>query len=97
MLIGLLVLSVFWELTSPDLQPVVSNQRRFSASVLAGYILVMAFIFVGSMWFREVLRYHQAMDKDIEYYRANVREEIFPRFWFHGNFPRHPSQMSPEK
>ena len=97
MLIGLVVLTVFWALISPNLKQVVPNQKRYSASDLAGYILVIAFLLVGSIWFREVLHYRQAMDKDIEYYRTNVREEILPRFWFHGNFPRNPSQMPQEK
>jgi hypothetical protein len=69
MLFGLLVLSVFWVPISPDLQPVVSNQKRFSASVLVGYMLVIAFTFAGSLWFREVLRYHQAMTEDVVYYQ----------------------------
>ena len=97
MLIGLLVLSVFWALISPDLQPVGSNQSRFSASALAGYMLVIAFTLAGSLWFREVLRYHQAMTEDLVYYQENVPQGMLPRFWFHGNFPRHPSQMPPEK
>ena len=97
MLIGLLVLSVFWALISPDLRPMVSNQRRFSAPVLAGYMLVIAFTLAGSLWFREVLRYHQAMTEDLVYYQENVSQGMLPRFWFHGNFPRHPSQMPPAK
>jgi O-antigen ligase len=93
MLIGLVVLSVFWALISPDLKPVVSNQKRFSFPAIAGFLVVIAFTLAGSLWFREVLRYNQAMVEDFVYYQENVPQGMLPRFWLHGNFPRHPSQM----
>jgi hypothetical protein len=97
MLIGLVVLSVFWALIGPDFKLLVPNPKRFSAAALAGYMLVIAFTLAGSLWFREVLRYHQAMTEDLVYYQENVSQGMLPRFWFHGNFPRHPSQMPPAK
>lgn len=97
MLIGLLVLSVFWALIHP---PVSAGQishvvQPGSVRRLAGY-LFMAVVVIGSgLWFRDVLRYHQAMVDDLPWYDANVHEGALPRFWFHGFFPRPASQMPP--
>lgn len=98
MLIGLCVLSVFWALIKPE---VVSNETgarvgNSPRSRYAGYALVLVFLVAGAFWFLEVLRYREAMADDLEYYQNELSLSYLPRFWFHGNFPRHPSQM-PDK
>lgn len=92
MLIGFLVLSVFWALIAPDLLPVTQKKRlggRFLAAAMVAVVMgVLCFY-----WLSEVLAYHAAMEGDLEFYNDGVRAGTLPRFWFHGNFPRHPSQM----
>ncbi|MAI33176.1 MAG: hypothetical protein CMM07_16080 [Rhodopirellula sp.] len=97
MLVGLLVLTVFWAFIKPEpagpTMTVSASQSRRSR--LAGYGLAIAFL-VGSMvWFYEVLRYQQAMTDDLDFYQSELSLGNTPRFWLHGNFPRHPSQMPP--
>ena len=98
MLVGLPILAVFWALMKPE-----PAQRTMTASVsqsrlprMAGYALIMVFLVASTVWFREVLRYQQAMADDLDYYQNEVSLGHLPRFWFHGYFPRHPSQMPPQ-
>lgn len=95
MLVGLLVLSVFWALIMPDsvLSARVASSQKPRRLAFAGYLSVIAFVLASSSWFREVLRYQQAMTDDIVYYEREVSQGVLPRFWLHGNFPRHPLEM----
>jgi O-antigen ligase len=99
MLIGLLILSVFWALIKPESSSpdAPSTGRQSKVLMLAGYAVAAVFVVASSFWFREVLRYQQAMVDDFSYYQEEVLPGMLPRFWFHGNFPRHPSQMPPKK
>ncbi|KPP99744.1 MAG: type 4 pilus glycosylase [Marinobacter sp. HL-58] len=98
MLVGLPVLCVFWALISPyqSTVPVSSARQKFVTSTFAGYAIVIVFAAACMLWFQDVLDYRQAMADDIPYYQEEVRQGKLPRFWLHGNFPRHQSQMSPE-
>lgn len=91
MLIGFLVLCVFWALITPESRPVPPRRpkARAFAAVFVG-LLVSAPCFY---WLNEVAEYHEAMESDLEFYYENVPAGTLPRFWFHGNFPRHPSKM----
>ncbi|OEY65173.1 O-antigen ligase family protein [Marinobacter sp. X15-166B] len=91
MLIGFLVLSVFWVLITPEHDPATPkrSRRRFVAAGLVA-------MFLGGLslyWFSEVKAYYSAMENDLQYYQKHVPAGTLPRFWFHGNFPRHPDQM----
>ena len=93
MLVGVLVLTVFWALILPERTKLglVGSSRRYSRAT--GCVLVLLFLIAGGLWFRDVLRYQQAMEDDLEYYQNELSMGHLPRFWFHGNFPRHPTQM----
>jgi len=91
MLIGFLVLCVFWALITPESRPVTPKRpkARVLAAVFVGLLISAPCIY----WLNEVAAYHKAMESDLEFYYENVPAGTLPRFWFHGNFPRHPSQM----
>ncbi len=91
MLIGFLVLCVFWLLISPESGPVTPGRPKARALV-AGFVglLISA---PCLYWVGEVAEYHGAMERDLEFYYENASSGTQPRFWVHGNFPRHPSQM----
>ena len=93
MLVGLVVLAVFWALISPERDRSVALGARQGHSRVAGFLFVLVFSAAGGLWFWDVLRYQQAMVDDLEYYQKELSLGHLPRFWFHGNFPRHPSQM----
>ena len=99
MLIGLLVLSVFWALISPASLPlaVPSKGAQSPTSIYVGCFIVIVFVGVSSLWFREMMRYQKAMTADIPHYSEEVSQGMLPRFWFHGNFPRPLSQMPHKK
>jgi O-antigen ligase len=91
MLIGFLVLSVFWSLISessvtPRNKPTAKRALVALVVILAGGVLCVA-------WLKEVRAYHSAMIIDEAFYYENVPMGTLPRFWFHGNFPRHEAQM----
>lgn len=91
MLIGFLVLSVFWALITPEMPPVTPKHsgRRFVAAVSVALVMGGLCFY----WLAEVSAYHKAMEDDLEFYYENVPAGTLPRFWFHGNFPRHPDYM----
>lgn len=93
MMVGLVILTVFWSLITPETGIALSGEVRGSYSRVFGGVLVVVFLVVGALWLREVVRYHQAMSEDLHYYQNELKLGHLPRFWFHGNFPRHPSQM----
>jgi len=91
MLIGFLVLCVFWALIAPESRPVTPKRPkvRALAAVFVGLLISAPCLY----WVGELVEYHEAMESDLEFYYENVPAGTLPRFWFHGNFPRHPSQM----
>jgi O-antigen ligase len=96
MLVGLLVLSVFWALIQPAaFDGPLSTEKKGSTgrSRIFASALVIA-VGVGSgLWLKQVWEYHQAMVEDLPYYQRNVSLGHLPRFWFHGYFPRQPGLM----
>jgi O-antigen ligase len=92
MMTGLVILTVFWALICPQRAKAAPVDTR-KGRPRAGYLLVAVFLAAGGFWFLDVLRYQQAMADDLDYYQSELSLGALPRFWFHGNFPRHPSQM----
>ncbi|MFC6684491.1 O-antigen ligase family protein [Marinobacter koreensis] len=96
MLIGLLILSLFWAISLP-------NENRSERNGLDvrfpgyGLLLVLAFLVFSGSWFLDVLGYEKAMERDWITYQKNSSNRPLPRFWFHGNFPRHASPAFPER
>jgi len=87
MLVGLLVLAVFWALIrlEPVATGVIGRSKLYRAG---GYVFVLLFVLAGGFWFGEVLRYRQAMADDLVYYQEELSLGNLPRFWLHGNYPR---------
>lgn len=89
MLVGLFVLIIFCAiLKQPESE--AENQRfqfhphypaRFAFFVVVGLML-------SFFWFKEVIDYHQAMLEDFPVYFEQRSSAHFPRFWYHGYFPR---------
>lgn len=94
MLVGYLVLSVFWAIVSTGYEPlsVASNVSLKRAGRTIAFLLMLSVTLVGVLWLEEVFRYHRAMVADLAYYDEHVQLRKLPRFWFHGNFPA-PSTM----
>lgn len=92
MLIGFLVLSVFWALIASDLSP-VTEKKYAGKRCVAAVVVALAMGASCFYWLTEVSAYHEAMEDDLEFYYENVPAGTLPRFWFNGNFPRHSSQM----
>ncbi|WP_328186526.1 O-antigen ligase family protein [Marinobacter sp. OP 3.4] len=90
MLIGFLVLTVFWALISPNTQAAPRKSKgRALAAIVAGVTLGI----LACFWLREVTVYYHAMVEDRDHHFDSVPYGTPPRFWYYGNFPRHPSQM----
>lgn len=95
MLIGLLVLTLFWALIQPPV-PVEHHAKPYrKVGRFAVLVIFAAATVLYGFWLREAWHYYKAMEEDVEYYQENVSGGTQPRFWFHGNFPRHPDQMPP--
>ncbi|SNB54870.1 O-antigen ligase [Marinobacter sp. es.042] len=90
MLIGFLVLCVFWALISPSW--VVSSQGSGGNKALYT-VAFIAIGFVACLWLREVVIYYDAMLEDRNYRFETAPYGTPPRFWHYGMFPRPPSQM----
>jgi hypothetical protein len=87
MLVGFVVLSVFWVLISGerlDSKKKPTKRRTVAALVIAlvgsGFCLI---------WIDNVRDYHAAMTNDEQVYYDGPSVGMLPRFWFHGNFPRY--------
>lgn len=91
MLVGVLVLSIFWALS---LQKPYRSERRSKRGGRSGYPGAIQLAFAcaiavgGVVWFKQVWGYHQAMVADLQQYEEGPNGAYWPRFWFHGNFPR---------
>ncbi len=84
MLVGFLVLCVFWALISP---PRMTASRWTNARALSAVATMAILGFLAGFWLREVAVYHQAMEDDRDYHYENVPYGTPPRFWYYGNFP----------
>jgi O-antigen ligase len=91
MLIGFFVLGLFWALIAPVV--VVFKQAQPKRRLVFVGLLVVIVGTLCTYWLDDVWGYHTAMRDDLDFYQKNVPIETFPRFWSHGNFPRHPDQM----
>lgn len=91
MAVGVCVLGIFWGLSQCDFeQGNVAADRvavRLRPAILR-FVMPVAFLVVGVFWAAEVWLYFQAMENDFTDYRQGPNPVSFPRFWFHGNFPR---------
>lgn len=91
MLVGFLLLMVFWALNLPDDGSVESLSKRDAPYVYRNglsILLVIVIVAGGFIWFKQVWVYHQAMLADLSWYEESPGAAYWPRFWFHGNFPR---------
>lgn len=95
MLIGLIVLSVYWSLIKSDTKNEIgsSDLRPQKKSQKLGYGVVIIFVGVSLFWFNEVLNYRRAMSSDFGSYQQHGSFGQLPRFWLHGYFPRPPASM----
>jgi len=92
MLVGFLLLAVFWALSLPDDGSTESLSRQaapfpFRRSA-PSIFLAIAILAGGIVWLNQVWGYHQAMVADLSQYEEGPGAAHWPRFWFHGNFPR---------
>lgn len=89
MLVGVFVLSALWALlqarpkSSGRHFSEVPSPRKFLAT--AASLLVAC---VATAWLIGVFHYHQAMLEDKPLYLEQSPHSFFPRFWYHGYFPR---------
>ncbi|MGC8121110.1 O-antigen ligase family protein [Marinobacter sp. VGCF2001] len=95
MLVGLCVLSVFWSLIKPGFSMGWPKNTVKESKICngAGYVLIGFIAFLNLVWLFDVFKYHKAMVDDISFYQEEVSLGQLPRFWAHGYFPRHESQM----
>jgi len=97
MLVGLMVLSIYWALILPGSSESYLKRRcrsRFRSSYNSSPHLkmVIGFILVATFWFgliftKEVMSYHEAMLNDWECFPEKTKLGPIPRFWQHGYFP----------
>lgn len=87
MLIGFLVLSVFWALITPKMAPAPPKRsgRRFVAAAMVAVVMGGSCFY----WLAEVSAYHRDMESDLDARYDGVPMGGLPRFWSYGNFPRH--------
>lgn len=91
MLVGSLSLTVFWALSLPDDRPAESPSKQATPYAYRNGLstfLAIAIVAGGIVWLNQVWGYHQAMVADLSQYEESPSAAYWPRFWFHGNFPR---------
>lgn len=89
MLVGLLVLSIFWALICPDGAPLLGVSASLLKTNLGVRVIALLLVLsISVFWIHQVWSYHQAMESDLEYRRDGARNSLMPRFWLDGNFPR---------
>lgn len=91
MLVGLCILALFWALIQesepPERVPAMTGAQRSCGRLCRAVLLVTA-VAGGGFWLGQVWDYHSAMKRDLIAYEQGPNAAYFPRFWFHGNFPR---------
>lgn len=91
MLVGLCILGTFWALIvahkPTESSPSPTKIELVSSRVFSSVLLMMVLVF-GGVWAKQVWDYHDAMANDLIIYEQGSSAAYFPRFWFHGNFPR---------
>lgn len=91
MLVGSLSLMVFWALSLPGYRPAESLSKQAAPYAYRNGLstfLAIAIVAGGIVWLNQVWEYHQAMVADLSQYEESPGAAYWPRFWFHGNFPR---------
>ncbi|WP_417547080.1 O-antigen ligase family protein [Marinobacter segnicrescens] len=94
MLIGLFVLIGFWALIqpAPTLSKEVGSGKTMLTYKLVAILLATIVAAAWVAWAREVAIYYSDMRSDESFYQEQGGGGIYPRFWFHGNFPRSADQ-----
>jgi hypothetical protein len=88
------VLAVFWAVISHSQFGSGFSGPRDFGRLTWGRALVALMAFMSLLfWNLEVVRYYKAMRLDQSWYAENVRQPFYPRFWYHGYYPRHPDLM----
>lgn len=96
MLVGLFIMIGFWAIIYPEVDQNATihwgglSRRRYAMTILVIPVIVT----VWALWMTAVIKYYNAMRLDEPYYQEHVTEGTYPRFWFHGNFPRPEYDMS---
>ena len=89
MLIGLFVLIVFYAMLQSPQSALNKGRssmvRRYPAWTFCCLFIVSA---MSLWWLSGVYQYHQAMVRDLPVYLEQPANAYFPRFWYHGYFPR---------
>ncbi|MFP3977859.1 O-antigen ligase family protein [Marinobacter sp. KMM 10035] len=85
MLVGFMVLCVFWGLISPSSTRV---PQKGKARGLFAAVATLLFGILAIFWLREVAIYHHAMEDDRDSRYEGVPYGTPPRFWYYGDFPR---------
>lgn len=85
MLVGFLVLSVFWGLIST---PFAGRRKSVKGNFFSAALVTLLFGILATFWLREVAIYHQAMEDDRDLRFESVPYGTPPRFWYYGDFPR---------
>lgn len=91
MLMGFLVLSIFWALSLRGVcsgEGVSAPASWFSKGSRLNIVLAVVVLTGAIVWMNQVWSYHQAMVADLDQYEEGPNAAYWPRFWFHGNFPR---------
>jgi O-antigen ligase len=92
MLVGLLLLVGFWAQNAPPIFFLETGRDSCTASLgrLAFAASTAASVLVlWLLWAGQVHTYYLDMRADELYYQEELKGRTMPRFWFHGNFPRH--------
>jgi len=85
MLVGFLVLCVFWALISSHRK---MDVKRGKARLLVSCVIAVILSVLAVFWLREVVAYHQAMMEDRDSRYGSVPYGTPPRFWYYGDYPR---------
>lgn len=94
MLVAVFVFAIFWgeiQIVGPE-RAVTERKGKRTVSLVAAS-LSLFFLAFSALWAVNVSEYYRAMISDRSYYYDSVSKGHLPRFWFHGYFPRRPSEM----
>lgn len=87
MLVGMPILALFWSMI--DGSRIRWKYRAYRRAPLMLRVPAFgALLVVLAIWWWGIFNYYHAMRLDQQVYAEQVGEQILPRFWFHGYFPR---------
>lgn len=90
MLLGLVVLALFWAVMW---QSVLSMDHQQYRVIKREWRYVWCLVPLVLLWNYSTYIYYWEMKQDQAFYAEKIEEGTLPRFWFHGNFPRPPEKM----